>query len=139
MKTRKVGKIVSLLVAIVLVATIMIPAASVLAALRDIPERDAVIKQQFFLLVYALRHGRRKHGGEHFPEAVLRVSVIKSLLARLHRRERAEYQHARMIVIDGVKGMIKYFCHSSSENFKKLLPWASGVYIIKVYKLYRGV
>ena len=32
MKTRKVGKIVSLLVAIVLVATIMIPAASVLAA-----------------------------------------------------------------------------------------------------------
>ena len=31
MKTRKVGKIVSLLVAIVLVATIMIPAASVLA------------------------------------------------------------------------------------------------------------
>ena len=31
MKTRKVGKIVSLLVAIVLVATSMIPAASVLA------------------------------------------------------------------------------------------------------------
>lgn len=31
MKTRKVGKIVSLLVAIVLVATIMIPAAGVLA------------------------------------------------------------------------------------------------------------
>lgn len=65
--------------------------------------------------------------------------VIKSLLARLYRRERAEYQHARMIVIDRVKGMIKYFCHSSSENFKKLLPWANGVYIIKVYKLYRGV
>ena len=39
MKTRKVGKIVSLLVAIVLVATIMIPAASVLA---DSPEYAGV-------------------------------------------------------------------------------------------------
>lgn len=57
MKTRKVGKIVSLLVAIVLVATIMIPAASVLAdnaADKSFDDSNCIEVSDFYALKDAL-------------------------------------------------------------------------------------
>lgn len=71
MKTRKVGKIVSLLVAIVLVATIMIPAASVLAA--ETPDRTVASNAE---LHSAIQYAYKKSlAGEITADRPLKVQL----------------------------------------------------------------
>ncbi len=75
MKTRKVGKIVSLLVAIVLVATIMIPAASVLAA--ETPDRTVASNAE---LHSAIQYAYEKSlAGEITADRPYRVQLIGNI------------------------------------------------------------
>ena len=66
------------------------------------------------------RHGDRdrafEHGGDHAPEAVLRMAVEKRRLARLYRRKGSEDQDARTRVIERRDGMDDAFRHSARTS-----------------------
>ena len=88
-----------------------------LAPHNDVPQRDAVRAQKGALLRHVRRERFAEKGGEHLPESVLPVPVIKALFPARHRRKAAEDEHAALRRVFGRKTL--YSVTHSTSSFAK--------------------
>ena len=92
-----------------------------LTTFDDVPERDPVSFQEFFLFFGRFGFFFVKNICQHLPETVLRMSVEKARLTAFDRRKTAEYQYFRFAL---AKGRDRMFFPRISDPFSFILTYA---------------
>lgn len=75
------------------VADACIGRAGNVAGSDHVPEGDSVVKQKLFFFCVRAWKRRPKNGGQHFPEPILRMSVVKTAFARFDGWKRTQNQN----------------------------------------------
>ena len=76
-----------------------------IAAENHIPKSDAICEQKVCFFFFFIRHFCAIELGQHTPEPILRMAIIKSVLSGFHRWQRPEDQNLGIAVKDRGEGV----------------------------------
>ena len=95
------------------------------AAFDHVPDCNMIPKQECFLFFDRGGQHISCNRSKHFPETILRMSVIKMLLSGFYRWESAKDQYFRIRIVNRLKCMCKCFVLSHDPRDPFLLYYSN--------------